>query len=146
VYATISPSKMRGPALIIGSAICLCVLVLVVAKDIGENDDVRLKVSIRRDNLKRVSSCQHTFSQVELLNLVSRIPVATLLALLFQSSWDMRHVRRLFVVKCHVTGRKFPKIQGQRKFVDNDTPVFSSLRVVQLCFLLCIHHSMPPKQ
>jgi hypothetical protein len=74
---------MRGPALIIGSAICLCILVLVVAKDIGENDDVRLKVSIRRDNLKRVSSCQHTFSQVELHNLVSRIPAAILLALLF---------------------------------------------------------------
>ena len=43
----------------------------MVAKDIGGNDDAHLKVSIRRDTLNEVPSCQHTFSQIELLNSVS---------------------------------------------------------------------------
>ena len=68
---------MRRLALIVSSSICFCLLVLVVAQDIGENDDVRLRVSIRKDTLKRVPSCQHTFSQVELLNLVGSDPIAT---------------------------------------------------------------------
>jgi hypothetical protein len=43
----------------------------VLAKDSSESDEVRLRVSIRKDTLKGVSSCHHTFSQIELLNLVS---------------------------------------------------------------------------
>lgn len=42
----------------------------VVAKESNDSDSVRLRVSIRKDVLKGVPSCQHTFSQVELLNLV----------------------------------------------------------------------------
>ena len=49
--------------------------VAVVAKDNYDNDDVRLRVSIRKDTLVGVPSCQHTFSQIELLNLVSVVCV-----------------------------------------------------------------------
>ena len=63
---------MRRQTLVVWSSICFCLLlVLVVAKDIGGNDDEHLKVSIRRDTLNEVPSCQHTFSQIELLNSVS---------------------------------------------------------------------------
>jgi hypothetical protein len=44
--------------------------VAVDAKDNYDNDDVRLRVSIRKDTMVGVPSCQHTFSQIELLNLV----------------------------------------------------------------------------
>jgi hypothetical protein len=71
---------MRRPALILGSIICYYLLiVLVVAKDSNDNDNVRLRVSIRKDTLSKVPSCQHTFSQVELLNLVRLMSLATYL-------------------------------------------------------------------
>jgi hypothetical protein len=73
---------MRRPALILGSIICYYLLiVLVVAKDSNDNDNdnVRLRVSIRKDSLSKVPSCQHTFSQVELLNLVRPMSLATYL-------------------------------------------------------------------
>lgn len=64
---------MRRQTLVVWSSICFCLLlVLVVAKAIGETDDVHLKVSIRMDTLNGAPSCQHTFSQIELLNSVSR--------------------------------------------------------------------------
>jgi hypothetical protein len=72
--------KMRRPALILGSIVCYYLLiVLVVAKDSSDNDNVRLRVSIRKDTLSKVPSCQHTFSQVELLNLVRLMSLATYL-------------------------------------------------------------------
>ena len=43
----------------------------VLARDGGDNDDVRLKVSIQKESLKKVPSSQHTFSQLEFMNLVS---------------------------------------------------------------------------
>lgn len=43
----------------------------VLAKDRSGSDNVRLRVSIRKDTLRGVSSCHHTFSQIELLNTVS---------------------------------------------------------------------------
>jgi len=39
----------------------------------NKNNDARLKVSIRKDTMLGVPSCQHTFSQIELLNLVSYV-------------------------------------------------------------------------
>lgn len=71
---------MRRPALILGSIICYYLLiVLVVANDSNDNDNVRLRVSIRKDTLSKVPSCQHTFSQIELLNLVRLMSLATYL-------------------------------------------------------------------
>jgi len=35
-----------------------------------ENPNVQVRLSLRRDTLDRVPSCQHTFSQVEVTNLV----------------------------------------------------------------------------
>ena len=73
---------MRRPALILGSIICYYLLiVLVVANDSNDNDNVRLRVSIRKDTLSKVPSCQHTFSQIELLNLVRLMSLATYLVL-----------------------------------------------------------------
>ena len=63
-----------------GSIICYYLLiVLVVANDSNDNDNVRLRVSIRKDTLSKVPSCQHTFSQIELLNLVRLMSLATYL-------------------------------------------------------------------
>jgi hypothetical protein len=77
----IFPTKMRLPALIAWPLICyFCFVLTVVAKDSNDNDTVRLRVSIRKDTLKGVPSCQHTFSQVELLNLVSATSRAIFLA------------------------------------------------------------------
>lgn len=46
--------------------------VVVLAKKNSHNDnDVRLKVDIRKETLVGAPSCQHTFTQIELLNLVS---------------------------------------------------------------------------
>ena len=62
----------RPPGLIAWPLIAyLCFFFCVVAKESTENDNVRLRVSIRKDTLKGVQSIQHTFSQIELLNLVS---------------------------------------------------------------------------
>jgi hypothetical protein len=75
------PTKMRRPAIIAWLLICyFCFVLTVVAKDSSDNDNVRLRVSIRKDTLKGVPSCQHTFSQVELLNLVSQMSHAKILA------------------------------------------------------------------
>eukprot|EP00536_Pseudo-nitzschia_multiseries_P002791 jgi/Psemu1/283966/fgenesh1_pg.39_\ len=41
----------------------------------NKNNDARLKVSIRKDTMLGVPSCQHTFSQIELLNLHSTEPI-----------------------------------------------------------------------
>lgn len=39
--------------------------------DIFDEQQVKLRVSLKQDSLKRVPSCQHTFSQMELTNTVS---------------------------------------------------------------------------
>jgi hypothetical protein len=84
---------MRRPALILGSIICYYLLiVLVVAKDSNDNDNVRLRVSIRKDTMSKVPSCQHTFSQVELLNLVRLMSLVTYLIFvpeLLDSAYDV---------------------------------------------------------
>lgn len=51
----------------------LLTAVVVVAKDDNETNDntVKLKVDIRKETLVGAPSCQHTFTQIELLNLVS---------------------------------------------------------------------------
>lgn len=64
----------------------------VLAKDNSESDDVRLRVSIRKESLKGVASCQHTFSQVELLNLV-RMSQSTNLAQKFLEYRVRDHLR-----------------------------------------------------
>ena len=74
-------TKMRHPVLIAWLLICyLCLSWVVVAQESNDNDNVRLRDSIRKDTLKGVPSCQHTFSQVELLNLVSRMSHAIFFA------------------------------------------------------------------
>ena len=45
-------------------------LTAVVDSNKNKNNDARLKVSIRKDTMLGVPSCQHTFSQIELLNMV----------------------------------------------------------------------------
>jgi len=50
-------------------------LLAVVDSSNNKNNDARLKVSIRKDTMVRVPSCQHTFSQIELLNLHSTEPI-----------------------------------------------------------------------
>ena len=45
-------------------------LTTVVDSNKNKNNDARLKVSIRKDTMLGVPSCQHTFSQIELLNMV----------------------------------------------------------------------------
>ena len=70
----------------------LCFVFTVVAKqdssisndNNNDNDSVRLRVSIRKNTLKGVPSCQHTFSQIELLNLVGGMSHATCLIYKFQ--------------------------------------------------------------
>ena len=49
---------------------CSCTLTTVANGSKNKNNDARLKVSIRKDTMVGVPSCQHTFSQIELLNLV----------------------------------------------------------------------------
>lgn len=46
------------------------ILTAVVDSNKSKNNDARLKVSIRKDTMLGVPSCQHTFSQIELLNMV----------------------------------------------------------------------------
>ncbi len=41
-------------------------------------DHLHFKVSVRRDSLADARSCQHTFSQVELLNMVRTVTAGTL--------------------------------------------------------------------
>ena len=61
-------SRLRAWPLLV---VCYLGLALtVLASSSSSESDVRLKVSIRKD-LLGVPSCQHTFSQIELLNLVS---------------------------------------------------------------------------
>ena len=72
IVCKIFPTKMRRPALIAWPLLFYFFFLLnVVANDSNDYNDVRLEVTIRKDTLKGVPSCQHTFSQVELLNLVS---------------------------------------------------------------------------
>lgn len=83
--------KIRRPALLAWPLIfCyLCFVFTVVAKQDSisssddNNDSVRLRVSIRKNTLKGVPSCQHTFSQIELLNLVCAMSHATYLVYKF---------------------------------------------------------------
>jgi hypothetical protein len=67
---------MRRPALIVSLLICYQLfLAFVVAngeEHIINDETARLRVSIRKDSLQGISSCQHSFSQLELQNLVSR--------------------------------------------------------------------------
>jgi hypothetical protein len=52
-------------------------LTAVVNSNKSKNNDARLKVSIRKDTMLGVPSCQHTFSQIELLNMVRSAPFHT---------------------------------------------------------------------
>ena len=90
---------MKRPALFVWSFVFYNLLyVLATAKDSSDNDNVRLKVSILKDSLTGVASCQHTFSQVELLNLVSEYRVRDFSRRNIQSSCVGPGV----VVKCDV--------------------------------------------
>lgn len=65
-------TKMRRLSLYAWPLICyFCFVLAVVATESEEVDNIRLRVSIRDDILRGASSCQLTFSRVELLNLVS---------------------------------------------------------------------------
>ena len=90
---------MKRPALFVWSFVFYNLLyVLATAKDSSDNDNVRLKVSILKDSLTGVASCQHTFSQVELLNLVSEYRVRDFSPRNIQSGC----VQLSEVVKCDV--------------------------------------------
>ena len=68
----------------------------------NKNNDARLKVSIRKDTMLGVPSCQHTFSQIELLNMV-RQPFKMMTRIVLAQSvvcWMLRLLSRSRFHRC----------------------------------------------